>query len=440
MLKLPGALSVAGSDGVSEELEKHVTATLEQAIERLNHMREEEGHSAAAELRERMQHLSKATLEVESLRHKVLKAYHDKVHGRMQELIGAHADADRILQEAAMLAERSDIQEELVRMKNHIQHFLSHIDAGGEVGKKLDFLLQEMNREANTLLSKTTGVAGEALAHHRAGAGHEVGDRTSQGAGAEPRMNEIVFIISAPSGSGKSTLTAELRRIVPNLEFSISYTTRQPRGSEQNGREYFFVSREEFERMIGEDQFLEFAEVFGNYYGTARSFLREAFARGNDLILDIDVQGAAQVKRKLPDAVSIFILPPSREELERRLRRRTLAENEMRRQLTGVGKSEEELEAIVQRRLQEASREIENYSQYDYILVNEKVEAAIDVLQAIVKSERLKHSPQPPRAVDEQVMATAEMAERANMIGKVQAILATFAVSSSQTTSHTTTE
>ena len=249
-------------------------------------------------------------------------------------------------------------------------------------------------------------------------------------------MNGIVFIISAPSGSGKSTLTAELRRSVPNLEFSISYTTRQPRGSEQNGKEYFFVTREQFEKMIAEDQFLEYAEVFGNYYGTARSFLQEAFARGNDLILDIDVQGAAQVKRKLPEAASIFILPPSREELERRLRRRTLAENEMRRQLTGDGKSEEELEAVLQRRLQEASREIENYSEYDYILVNEKVEPAIDVLQAIVKSERLKRSPEPPRAIDEQVMAMAEMAARPNMIKQVQAILATFAVSSS----HTTTE
>lgn len=163
VLKLPGALNATESGDATEELEKQVTGALEQAIERLNRMREEEGRGAAKELRERMQHLSKATLEVESLRHKVLKAYHDKVYGRMQELIGAHADADRILQEAAMLAERSDIQEELVRMKNHIQHFLSHLDGGGEVGKKLDFLLQEMNREANTLLSKTTGVAGEAL-------------------------------------------------------------------------------------------------------------------------------------------------------------------------------------------------------------------------------------------------------------------------------------
>src|SRR5580700_5950392 len=106
-------------------------------------------------------------------------------------------------------------------------------------------------------------------------------------------MSEIIYIISAPSGSGKSTLTTELRRIVPNLEFSISYTTRPPRGSEQSGREYFFVSREQFECMIHEDEFLEWAEVFDNYYGTAKRFAREAAARGHDLLLDIDVQGGA---------------------------------------------------------------------------------------------------------------------------------------------------
>ena len=163
VLKLPGALNAAGPGDAAEELEQQVTAALEQAIERLNQMREEEGCGAGVELRERMQSLSKATREVEGLRGKVIKAYHEKVHGRMQELIGAYADPDRILLEAAMLAERSDIQEELVRMKNHIEHFLGNLDGGGEVGKKLDFLLQEMNREANTLLSKTTGVAGEAL-------------------------------------------------------------------------------------------------------------------------------------------------------------------------------------------------------------------------------------------------------------------------------------
>jgi uncharacterized protein (TIGR00255 family) len=163
VLKMPGALNAADNGDALAALEKSVTTALEQCIERLNAMREEEGRGAAIELRERMTHLSSATHEVDQLRGKVLKAYHEKVHGRMQELLGTHADPDRILQEAAMLAERSDIQEEIVRMKNHIQHFLSLLEAGGEVGKKLDFLLQEMNREANTLMSKTTGVAGEAL-------------------------------------------------------------------------------------------------------------------------------------------------------------------------------------------------------------------------------------------------------------------------------------
>jgi uncharacterized protein (TIGR00255 family) len=163
VLKMPGALNAAQNGDAIGSLEQQVNALLEQCIERLNVMREEEGRGAVAELRTRMTHLSSATHEVEQLRGRVLKAYQEKLHGRMQELLGTQMDQDRILQEAAMLAERSDIQEELVRMKNHIQHFLSLLEGGGEVGKKLDFLLQEMNREANTLMSKTTGVAGDAL-------------------------------------------------------------------------------------------------------------------------------------------------------------------------------------------------------------------------------------------------------------------------------------
>jgi uncharacterized protein (TIGR00255 family) len=163
VLKLPGALNATANGDAGAALEQQVALTLEEAIARLNQMREEEGRSAAVELRERMKHLADATREVDQLRGKVARAYYEKVHGRMQELLSTQVDPDRILQEAAMLAERSDIQEELVRMKNHVQHFLSLLEAGGEVGKKLDFLLQEMNREANTLLSKTSGVAGEAL-------------------------------------------------------------------------------------------------------------------------------------------------------------------------------------------------------------------------------------------------------------------------------------
>src|ERR1700722_19065944 len=120
-------------------------------------------------------------------------------------------------------------------------------------------------------------------------------------------MAGILFIISAPSGSGKSTLVSQLRTLVEGLDFSISYTTRKPRGSEEDGREYHFTTREQFERMIDAGEFLEWAEVFGNYYGTAMAALDMAHDHGTDLLLDIDVQGALQVMEKLPAAVSIFI-------------------------------------------------------------------------------------------------------------------------------------
>lgn len=161
-LKFPGALEANGVAS-DEELENAVLRKLDEAITRLDVMRAEEGRGIDRELRERMKRLETATVEIGRYRAAVSRAYMEKVQARMQELIGAHADRDRILQEAALLAERSDIREELVRMDTHVQHFLGLLDGGGEIGKKLDFLLQEMGREANTLLSKTTGVAGEAL-------------------------------------------------------------------------------------------------------------------------------------------------------------------------------------------------------------------------------------------------------------------------------------
>ncbi len=131
-----------------------------------------------------------------------------------------------------------------------------------------------------------------------------------------------VFIISAPSGSGKSTLVQSLLEQEPGLIFSVSYTTRAPRGQEQDGREYHFVSREEFERMIAAGDFIEWARVFDHYYGTHRRYVDQGAAEGRDVVLDIDVQGARQLREKIPGAVSIFILAPSREELEQRLRAR----------------------------------------------------------------------------------------------------------------------
>lgn len=160
ILRLPGALgATAPADG---NFDSAVLASLDQAIAKLNVMREEEGRGMAAELRRRLESLEQATREVAKLRSAVSRAYFEKVRSRMQELL-ENAEEDRIIQEAAILAERSDIQEEIVRLETHIGHFRALLDQGGEMGKKLDFLLQEFNREANTLLSKTSGVAGEGL-------------------------------------------------------------------------------------------------------------------------------------------------------------------------------------------------------------------------------------------------------------------------------------
>lgn len=218
-----------------------------------------------------------------------------------------------------------------------------------------------------------------------------------------------VFIISAPSGSGKSTLVNEVRQIVPGLDFSVSYTTRKPRGSEQDGREYFFVSRDEFEAMIAKNEFLEFAEVFGNYYGTARRFLREAEEHGHDLLLDIDVQGAEQIKKKMPEAVSIFILPPDRQKLEWRLRSRGL-----------------DTEEVIRRRLVTASREIENYSKYAYILVNDRLEESVEALKAILLAERLRRSGATPTTEDAKIQSTAECYRLNQVRARLQPILDSF--------------
>jgi uncharacterized protein (TIGR00255 family) len=160
ILRIPGALISAA--GVNGDFVAMVLSSLDKAIARLNVMREEDGRGVEQELRRRLQSLQQATKEVSQFRVAVSRAYFEKVRSRMAELLG-NADQDRMLQEAALLAERSDIQEELVRLETHIQHFHALLDEGGEVGKKLDFLLQELNREANTLLSKTSGIAGEAL-------------------------------------------------------------------------------------------------------------------------------------------------------------------------------------------------------------------------------------------------------------------------------------
>ncbi len=211
-----------------------------------------------------------------------------------------------------------------------------------------------------------------------------------------------VFIISAPSGSGKSTLVNRLLASDKNLIFSVSYTTRAPRGAEVDGQQYRFITREEFEARIANGEFLEHAEVFGNYYGTHREILERGRTEGKDVVLDIDVQGARQLKEKIPDAVSIFILAPSRDELAKRLRARS-----------------EDSEEVIQRRLAGAAREIQDYRRYDYVLVNDDVDRASERLQAIVNAER-----------GGQNGSSVESLRRTNpaVTARVDRIVATFAV------------
>ena len=181
-----------------------------------------------------------------------------------------------------------------------------------------------------------------------------------------------LYVISAPSGAGKTSLVAEMLRNDEKLGVSVSHTTRSMREGEQNGVNYHFVSRTVFEAMIGEGDFLEHADVFGNYYGTSQVWVRETLAKGQDVILEIDWQGAAQVRRLIPECVSIFIVPPSPEVLRERL----------------VGRGTDAPE-VVERRLAEAEEECRHAVEFDYLVVNEDFQTALQDLQAIIHCCRL---------------------------------------------------
>jgi guanylate kinase len=189
-----------------------------------------------------------------------------------------------------------------------------------------------------------------------------------------------LFVVVAPSGAGKTSLVAELLRREPRLRLSISYTTRKPREGEAHGREYHFIAREQFEHMIASGDFLEHANVYGNYYGTSRRWIEEQLAAGEDVLLEIDWQGAAQVRRLFPRMAGIFILPPSIAELQRRLEAR--------------GKDAPESIAT---RMASAREEVSHVLEFEYIIVNEEFDSAVADLQAVVRAARLSRARQAVR-------------------------------------------
>ena len=184
-----------------------------------------------------------------------------------------------------------------------------------------------------------------------------------------------LIVLSGPSGVGKSTVIAELLGQRNNIHFSVSYTTRQPRVGEQNGVNYNFVSREEFERMIADDELLEYAEYVDNYYGTSMKLIQEKLDAGIDVLLDIEVQGAAKVRARCPDALFIFIIPPSFEELSRRLHRRNT-----------------DSEEVIAGRLAKARQEFREIPKYDYLVINDKVANAVHEIEAILTAAECRVS------------------------------------------------
>ena len=186
-------------------------------------------------------------------------------------------------------------------------------------------------------------------------------------------MRGILFIITSPSGGGKGTLIREVLRTVPDIGYSISFTTRQFRVGEEHGKHYFFVAKTEFENLIERGEFLEFASVHGNFYGTSKTQVEREILLGRDIILEIDVQGAELVKKQMPQAVSVFILPPSFEVLKERL---TLRQTESDETLT--------------LRLKNAAMEVARFKEFDYVIVNDKVDKATLDLQSVIYAERLK--------------------------------------------------
>ncbi|WP_158880217.1 guanylate kinase [Rhodanobacter sp. L36] len=186
-----------------------------------------------------------------------------------------------------------------------------------------------------------------------------------------------LFVVAAPSGAGKSTLVNALLEREPAISLSVSHTTRPPRAGELYGRHYYFVERAEFEREIAEGIFLEHAEVHGNLYGTSRITVQGLLSQGRDVLLEIDWQGAEQIRRAKPDCVSVFILPPSRTELERRLR----------------GRGSDSVE-VIERRLRNSRGEIAHAHEFDYILINDVFDQALADLQAIVRAVRQRSAPQ----------------------------------------------
>ena len=375
LLRWPGVIA---EDADEESLRAAVGGLCRRALDDLAAARAREGAKLAAGIVERVRTMRERVERVAPLMPQAIAAYQQKISERLREAIGA-SDDERIRTEVALFAAKGDVAEELERLRVHLDEVQRILDAGGAVGKRLDFIAQELNREANTLAAKALSQAISDCALElkllveqvrEQVQNIEVKGRAGKGAGT-------LFVITAPSGAGKTSLIEALTRDDPSLKLSISYTTRAPRPGEKNGVDYHFVDDAAFLAMRTRGEFLESAEVHGYRYGTSKKVITEALKRGEDLILEIDWQGAQQVRRIYPDCVGIFILPPSIEELERRMRARG-----------------QDSDAVIRRRLENAKEELEHSGEFEYRIINKDFDTAQHELAEIIRKERSRsHGP-----------------------------------------------
>jgi guanylate kinase len=343
LFNLPGVLQ--NEDAVPahpEILTELVRKSMQEALDGVTRMRSREGEALRAEMLQHLSHMEENALRVREVSAGSATEYLEELRSRLAQLLPQGGiDQQRLAQEAALIADKCDITEEIARLQSHIAQYRSLMDGAEKAGKKLDFLLQEMQREANTILSKSGNI-------------------------------EITGC-AISMGAGKSALVANVLQSVPRLAFSVSYTTRAPRGTEQNGVEYFFVGRDEFQSLIQSGELLEWAEVHGNYYGTASGFVDDLLKQGEDVILDIDVQGARIIRQKRADAIGIFVMPPSYQVLRERLKRRSLDDT-----------------CVIEQRLKIARKEIGRYTEYDYLIINEELGIATRALESIITGARCR--------------------------------------------------
>jgi guanylate kinase len=358
VLRFPDVMTTRSEEEeIGQENARLLEEAVDEALDRVDEMRRDEGRVIAADLGPRLEQIQRRRQEMAGRAGEIPQQIRRRLEKRLGDLLPADSrlDPGRLEQEAAVLADRADITEELVRLEGYIEQALAVLTDGGTGnGRRLDFLVQEMLREVNTI-------------------GAKAGERrmmTSLPGRFTPQRGNLV-VLSAPSGTGKTTIARSLVEKVPNLQASVSYTTRRRREGEREGQDYRFVDRSTFQQMAATGGFLEWAEIYGDLYGTGGEATEAVIAGGNDLLLVIDVQGARQVRERVPGALFIFLLPPDYEALLARLRKR------------GTESSGTETQ-----RLAVAREEIRVWTEYDYLIVNDDLSLSRDAAIAVVMADR----------------------------------------------------